>query len=446
MGLFDSPSSAQVKRALQDRAAQQDMSYAQMRPGRGMVRLAAQSGRMLGDSLETLAGYEEPELVKARKLEDLKRRSMNLNVEPGSPEYFRAVRDMAQAEGLTDIAMEADTWARKREMESLEMQKYERDLETESSPFSKINPKDYTQESIQRFNITGDYGDLEPVGKGKAERMKASDFGLRDDEYVVIRQPSGTVKIISRKTGGSATIKEDENGQYFRIQNGQFAGYVTDDEGNPITSGAHARTERRQTAIQARSDRKEARLERKHADKILGEYADDYRTDTQHLKDMDEEIQAALTILDKPEDEFSSYDAKQVQRMLSAVKKAGTRAKTEIDAWQPGEIGNIVERIEGKLAGFFKGKYSREEINQAVNSLRYLQYNYIDPSYEGYNEFYRKKAERRDLPADEVIRPRHLGRAEGEPKGEPIPVPGEERDGYEFIGGDPNNKANWKPK
>jgi len=256
------------------------------------------------------------------------------------------------------------------------------------------------------------------------------------------------------KAGGATSagrVIETTKG-YSRVNEDNSLTPILDKDGNQVrsqsTANAIVRDENAKKNIELRKQREKTRRDqlalrkksyelrdKKHTDKLYGEFADDFRTDTKVLNGMTEEIEGAQSILSKKNP--TPADTATLQRFLAGVRKANTRAQSEIDAWSPGEVGDLIERIEGSLSGFFAGEYSERENAMTSRALDELMDNFINPAYERFDTFYSMKAKRRGMNPDEIIRDRYKGEKK-------IPKAGDVKGDYKFLGGDPAIKDNWE--
>lgn len=105
-GIFG-PDAALVRQAIEQQGMAQDTEYANMQPGRGVVKLAAQAGRSFGNAIAGAAGYEDPQVAKAKLLEEAKMEvdssGADLMTDPTS--YYKAAYEALSKRGLQDEAM-----------------------------------------------------------------------------------------------------------------------------------------------------------------------------------------------------------------------------------------------------------------------------------------------------------------------------------------------------
>jgi hypothetical protein len=152
------PEQIQEARRMQQQQAinQQAQSFGMFGPlyaaGRGM----AQQG------IQSLAGLfpgagQDPTLQRATITQSIieKYKGQDFN----DPSVLSKMASEFSEAGIPDVAMELGEEARKRTPKASE------------SPFAKINPKDYTQESIRNFAQSGDVADLVSAEKPEKENI-----------------------------------------------------------------------------------------------------------------------------------------------------------------------------------------------------------------------------------------------------------------------------------
>ena len=115
-------------------------------------RIGAGLGTLLGASLFDI---QDPRLARAAKLGGIMKQVMGENADPTATDFVPKLEKLAEtllAEGEVDAAAYA-------------MEQAKKFTKTESSAFAKIDPKDYTPESVKVFARTQDYGSLVPRDK-----------------------------------------------------------------------------------------------------------------------------------------------------------------------------------------------------------------------------------------------------------------------------------------
>lgn len=101
-GLFG-PSADEVRLAIAQQGREQDMQWGNLEPGRGPTVLAAQSGRMLGDALAGLGGYQDPRVKSAQLMQEAAQEVDNqgYSLLENSQEYYKAAYASLMKRGLT---------------------------------------------------------------------------------------------------------------------------------------------------------------------------------------------------------------------------------------------------------------------------------------------------------------------------------------------------------
>jgi hypothetical protein len=148
-------------------------------------RIGAGLGTLLGASLFDI---QDPRLARAAKLNNIMKQVMGENADPTSKDFVPKLEKLAEtllAEGEVDAAAYALEQAKKF-------------TKTESSAFAKIDPKDYTPESVKVFARTQDYGSLVPRDKPGASyrTLTAAETRARGlDPRMTYQLEEGTNKV-----------------------------------------------------------------------------------------------------------------------------------------------------------------------------------------------------------------------------------------------------------
>jgi hypothetical protein len=124
-------------------------------------RIGAGLGTLLGASLFDI---QDPRLARAAKLGTITKQIMGENADPTATDFVPKLEKLAEtllAEGEVDAAAYA-------------MEQAKKFTKTETSAFAKIDPKDYTPESVKVFARTRDYGSLVPRDKPTAKYRELS--------------------------------------------------------------------------------------------------------------------------------------------------------------------------------------------------------------------------------------------------------------------------------
>ncbi len=173
-GLFG-PSADEVRLAIAQQGREQDMQWGNLEPGRGPTVLAAQSGRMLGDALAGLGGYQDPRVKSAQLMQEAAQEVDNqgYSLLENSQEYYKAAYASLMKRGLTAEAAHV------------------RDLAlNERATTAEINYKNAQAEA-----------ELASIGKGTWDK-------LDKDGRFLINTKNGTIKKNEEYTG-SGTYKDD---------------------------------------------------------------------------------------------------------------------------------------------------------------------------------------------------------------------------------------------
>ncbi len=105
-GIFG-PDAELVRQAIAEKQSAEDMQWGNMEPWAGVPIAAAKAGRSIGRGVEKLAGYEDPQIAKAKLLEEAKQEvdSSGVNLLEDSKGYYSKAFEALQKRGLMDEAM-----------------------------------------------------------------------------------------------------------------------------------------------------------------------------------------------------------------------------------------------------------------------------------------------------------------------------------------------------
>jgi hypothetical protein len=105
-GIFG-PDAEMVRQAIAEKQSAEDMQWAGMPAGRGMVAAAAKAGRGFGNAAGAAMGYQDPQVAKAKLLEEAKQEvdSAGVNLLEDSKGYYSKAFEALQKRGLMDEAM-----------------------------------------------------------------------------------------------------------------------------------------------------------------------------------------------------------------------------------------------------------------------------------------------------------------------------------------------------
>jgi hypothetical protein len=105
-GIFG-PDAEMVRQAIAEKQSAEDMQWANMPAGRGMVAGAAKAGRGFGNAIGAAMGYQDPQVAKAKLLEEAKQEvdSSGVNLLEDSKGYYSKAFEALQRRGLMDEAM-----------------------------------------------------------------------------------------------------------------------------------------------------------------------------------------------------------------------------------------------------------------------------------------------------------------------------------------------------
>lgn len=177
-GLFDMPTPEAIRLAARRDAMDQARLFAQAPPGRGAVLAASQAGGLFGQALGQGLGGKLPGEDRAMKfqnvqqqvIKDLQSQNVDLSTPDGFIQMAKLTADYANQAGLPDIAEQAS-------MQALNVRKQFAGKET-VSPFDKIDPSQYTPESIKKFEVTGSYADLVAKPKKDTENLSPGELAI----------------------------------------------------------------------------------------------------------------------------------------------------------------------------------------------------------------------------------------------------------------------------
>lgn len=375
-GLFG-PSPAEIQAQIQADQQAQAMAMASLPRGRMGVYRGAMAGIQAGQGLGQLFGLQDPRLQQAQAIQQIKMQADQSGFAPGTPEYFRVASQLFQDANMPDMSIEAmnqaNEAARRKQQEKLNDIKLRR-------------------------------------AEAGARQVPAENYGLDNDRYVVIEQPSGVVKIVDKKTKQSTTtyrqeLSDGRVGLY--SSDNEFLGVLTGPSGKPIKTGAMARAEAtqgrftdREEGVQARHVDKEKRLGRGQNASLLDQETTLYEKKTEKLREMENSATKALALIDKKD--FTATDAKVLQRILANFEGTNVRALADLEAWK--NYGNIAQRIEGWISGFISGTPTEEQREMARDTFEYMLTNVIEPGYAEINAETGERAKYKDVPSELITR------------------------------------------
>ncbi|MBL4591202.1 MAG: hypothetical protein JKY96_04515 [Phycisphaerales bacterium] len=228
---------------------------------------------------------------------------------------------------------------------------------------------------------------------------------LRREIYVAQQKEA------AKATRPSSMVTKDIDGVQHRLDpSGQHWIPMLTADGEPATTGAQKRADMDAGHAEKREDRYNNQLDlRVKAEKRKGvkqsiteinTLRDDGKAVIAAVKPMFEAAEEAQVLM---EGEMTPPKAKILQRVIASINKSGTKAQSEIESWLPGQSGNLLERLEGKIAGFVEGTFSEAEVNALRRDVKLLQENYINPALKRNLSHIVVNATRRGVPLNEVI-------------------------------------------
>lgn len=151
-------------------------NFAQLNPEQRAAQMLYQGGGMLGGAAAEAIGFRNPDVELARQQQQI----MNAgDVDISTPDGLKAKAAQFASAGDQTTAMKLIMLAQRREAEIAKIaasrakaiESYAK-ANKEASPWAKFDPKDYTQESIQRFMVSNNPADLEALSQeGKFSSM-----------------------------------------------------------------------------------------------------------------------------------------------------------------------------------------------------------------------------------------------------------------------------------
>jgi len=383
MPLFDQKSPQEVQAEIRRQGMLEDASR-----GTGWAaisRAAASGGRQLAQGL----GGEDPRVSKAKALQQIQQDMMNEGWESkaGTAEFYL---DAARRVQTVDPAM---AMRMAEEGKKLQMAQEDRTL---------------TRENLQSQI------DARKAKKTAATMGDAKDYGLDPDRYKVILQPTGTAKIVDTKSGSSVTTQiNSETGYVHRFENGKDLGALQV-KGKPMISQAWAKENRITDNQKVLKDQRDFRNKirekslKLRSEKFVfektGKFYDQYKNSVKTVTDMDSGIQRVISILEK--DAFTPGDTPILKRALASISKTNTKAQSEIEAWEAGEVGDLIGRMSSSISKWATGVPSKEERRLQLEAAKSLRHEFVDPTFEKYQNYFSLKAARFDVNPDDVVTPR----------------------------------------
>lgn len=230
----------------------------------------------------------------------------------------------------------------------------------DKTPYAKINPKDYTSESLEVYERTGKVSDLEPIGN---ENIGGSEFERNLDELE-----------------GNKKITPEEKLAYIRKRVGVLSG-AEQTEHQEITTGMRAAKEKaRQTTALSNEATK----------------------GIEHFSNMNTSINGALAAIKSGDTKLSDILLTQVLSQVQDSKVRAFQMYKEFDT----SFGNVAERTIRGVLRFIGGARTEEEKAQIAETLNNFREAHVSPGLNKLKNMYRDMARGRKLDPFDVVPPR----------------------------------------
>jgi hypothetical protein len=200
--LFGITDPALMQQAIQQEQEKMLMQRAMLSPAQRQSLYAMRAGQQAGGIVNSLFGnapVADPRLQQAQLAQEAYQEALGLaGGDAASPQFFEAFAQTAAQRNLPQLAQQAAIQATKFKSEK------------QDTLFSKIDPKDYTAESVKAFAETGDYGSLVAKEKPTARYRtlspaEARSRGLNPDNVYQLEE--GTEKVTQIGQGPAVVFK-----------------------------------------------------------------------------------------------------------------------------------------------------------------------------------------------------------------------------------------------
>lgn len=208
----------------------------------------------------------------------------------------------------------------------------------------------------------------------------------------------------AEKPGVATTYTKPTKDGYIGVYDkgtNEFVKYLTGPDGKPMKTFAAGKEE----AIQGRYEGKQKIQEEKVAlgikkldfnstDKIIASK----RLVDKDLKQAQSSLKRALLLADKGEN-MPLVD-KLLKQGVSKLENTSIRAYAELQ--QFANFGDLTDRISGNLSQFFFGEMTEDQRNMLLDTTRTLLNEFVDPSLQESNDYWRRIAAERGLDPDQI--------------------------------------------
>lgn len=208
-GLFG-PTPLELQQMQQQQMRDQAAQMSQMQGGQLSRYLAGMAGGMLGQNL----GFEDPR-IKEAKARDAMMMEGGFDLSSAGlrakAEKFRQIGDLRTAMILMQRAQDADAAQAEIQYKKARALAEMKKDQTEGSQIAKVNPKDFTPESLAKYSVSQDFNDLEPVSKeGKMSQfaLKLTEAGLKPGtpEFAEMMRREIEADITGKAKGAGTTL------------------------------------------------------------------------------------------------------------------------------------------------------------------------------------------------------------------------------------------------
>jgi len=206
---------------------------------------------------------------------------------------------------------------------------------------------------------------------------------------------------VKTEKGTTKTYRQEYDDGRVGLHNkeGAFLRYLTDKEGNPITTGVSERAKGvgvragvREKGIQARHAQKEVRLS-------VGQLTDDYRADRKKILEVSRSVTKVESLLAEPQTPARDLA---LQKEISQLFDTSSRAESEVGAWR--NFGDLPTRLAGAISRFTTGEYVPEQIVELEQIVASLKNDLVVPSMREVDNIYTKQAKEFKIDPKLIIR------------------------------------------
>jgi hypothetical protein len=360
---------------------------------------------------------EEGALTQQQGQQVVQNVSQMPKAEIDAAENFTELANQLAAQGNMDLAkiyyqIAEKTDRRIKEQTATEQQETEQMLEMAFGPLSnviKLQEAGNTEQAQAAYGqlmdrISGDprFADNKDV-QMLVQRFGTYEPGLAKYLYTTTSYGKNAREQQSKAEGTYKKLDAEGRTAILKKDTGEFVGYVTGPDGQPIIdyratkeAGVQKRAEARIKQRATVQEQNKAKFDIKNTDSIL-RYK---RQEDADLGDIKSSLERAFILAEKGQD-MALVD-KLLQQGMSKWENTSVRAQAELEKFAPQKIGGLKDRIANHLKLFFTGEMTETTRGTILDTARTLLNEYVDPQLEKSNTYWRRIGDERGLDPDQI--------------------------------------------